>query len=156
MSGNSTQLTAPAGADIDVSVTLAASAAAGTSTAINFIPDPTQPTITDSYLQPPVSEGYIVYKVYAPSSLATDGYVRAKINGVDQATYFGPINQTVPTQYHVSQFQHKLVTLGPLDKLTLFYVNKAAAATTTATLSMIVSYIRVPAGWKKNIPIPQD
>ena len=154
MSGNSTNLTAPAGADIDVKASLG-TVAAGTSTAIKFVPDPTQPSITESYLQPPVSEGYIVYKVYAESALSTDGYVRSKINGVDQSTYFGPINQTVPTQYHIAKFQDKLITLGPLDKLTLYFVNKTAT-TAAVTLDMIVSYIRVPAGWKKNVPIPQD
>lgn len=157
MAGNSNQLVQPAGADIAAEVTIPTSTAKGTSTAITFTPDPTQTSITESYLQPPVSEGYIVYSVYATATQTPDGYIRSKINGVDQSTYFGPINQTIPTNYHVPQFKHKLITLGPLDKLTMFYVNSAAVGGTTAgSVSLIVSYIRVPAGWKKPVEIPSN
>ena len=151
--GDSTQLTGPAIASIKATVSLSATGVAGQKSNLVFVPDPSQPTITESFFQPPISEGNFVYKLYATTSPGVDGFVTARKNAVDLPIYFGPLSQSVPgTNVHIQKFSNHTIFLAPLDKLYLYFIQDVAT-TAVSTQSVQVGYVRVPVGYKKQVTI---
>ena len=117
----------------------------------NFVTDPTQPNLTVPYLRVPPSEKWLVYQVYVPSSPSIDGLVKIKINGIDQNVQWGPLSQTVPTQYHVVA-QNSQVLAQPNDELS-FQLVLTSAVNTTATVTQTVYFnvMRMPKNYRGKI-----
>lgn len=153
---DSTALVGPALASIKGTFTIAQSSTAGTKNAISFIPDPTQPNLTEDYFQPPITEGNFVYKLYSTTTPTYDGFVTARKNAVDLPIYYGPLSQTIPgSNVHIQLFSNHTIFLSPLDKLYLYVVQDVAGSTTADTTENVqMGYVRVPAGWKQKVTIP--
>lgn len=127
---------------------------AGSTVPLNFITDPTLPNQTTDTLRVPPSEKWLFYSVYTPSAPVGDGFVTIKINGIAQNVQWGPLSQTVPTQYHVIP-QNAKILAEPNDIVQMYLVLTNNGFNTTAVVSdtIYVNIMRIPKNYKGVVKI---
>ncbi|MCY0851036.1 hypothetical protein [Sulfuracidifex metallicus] len=121
----------------------------GSTVILNFVTDPTLPNQTTDNLRVPPSEKWLFYSVYTPSTPTGDGFVTIKINGISQNVQWGPLSQTVPTQYHVIP-QNSRILAEPNDIVQMYLVLSNSGFSTTSAVSdtIYVNIMRIPKNYK--------
>jgi hypothetical protein len=152
-SSNFSELKVPVPLDIIATFTIPASAAAGTVVIGQFVPDPTQPTTTESSVQAPPDESYRLDTVYSTiQTPAVDGYVKVFLNNKDMNILFGPLSQTYTNIFGFKVTKARAIAQ-PNGELQLRYVTAAANTLTSAvTVTVNTSILRVPINYKGPLP----
>ena len=110
-----------------------------------FTPDPTLPSVTYNFLQSYASESLVLKRIFAASTPAPDGFVTFKVDGIEQNIVLGPMSQTLPSLQHPVVYENVL-TADPNAKLEMYYV-PLTATTVVTTITLNISYARVPKGY---------
>ncbi len=138
--------------DVAASFSVSGSAAQGTSVPATIIPDPTQPAVTQSYVQVPPDEYWLVYGVYSPvQTPALDGYVQFVVNNKAQNITFGPLSQTYRNIFGYKSLSSTILAQ-PNSQIAPKLITAAANTLTTAvSVSVNIEIKRLPQNYTGKI-----
>ncbi|MEM3858588.1 MAG: hypothetical protein QW478_04175 [Candidatus Micrarchaeaceae archaeon] len=155
MSSRYTRLTAPTPLAIPASFSNnGTKLAQGAKAPVYVVLDATLPNQTEQQIRIPPTEQWLFYQVYTPTAPSADAFISIKINGVDQNVTWGPLSQTLPTQYHVIS-QNAKILAKPNDIVQFFAILANTAMNTTAVVSQsfYINAMRIPSGYRGRVYI---
>jgi hypothetical protein len=153
VSSSYSTLTTPVPLDIQASATFIPSQPQGQGSLLNFVSDPTQPSVVTTSLQVPSDEYWVIYSVYSPiQTPAVDGVITFSINRKPQNITFGPLSLTYRNVFGYIDFTSSLM-IPPNGLLSGYLVPAVANGTTTATDTVNIRVLRVPQGYQGQLPI---
>ena len=150
-----TRLTAPVPQVWLVQFPVAANQSAGYPVQGTIIPNPESPQYTASVYTVDSDAVFYIYNVYAPSTTALaglDGVVKFKVNGVDQNVKFGPLSQTIPSQYHIQT--PPPIVVPPAGRVEIFLVLLTNNGTAAVTVNAVVNVMKSPIGYSGKVYRP--
>lgn len=108
-----------------------------------FTPDPELPSVVTNYLESYANEAIKLKSVFAPTTPAPDGYIKFRVDGIEQGIVLGLMSLTVPSLQHPIVYKNPLVA-GPNSRIEMYYV-PIASTTVLTTVTMSITFSRIPA-----------